>query len=471
MPSRYGVKHVRQFSLALLMCSFTACSLIPKQPASDSPLPLQYQDSSHSGQALTDWQTFTNDKRLHALLQLALDNNQDYALSALLLARTKAQYRIHRANRLPSFSLAAREEHRGNSQQDDVSRQAQLGVELNLFELDLFGRVASLQEAARREYRASESEWHAARLSLSAAVCSHYLILLADEEARLLLLQTLTAYEHSQQLVSQKVENGMATLLELHHAESELQNAKAELAKLVRQQHKNRQAMWQLLGVKHWPEALLPDGLVLSKDGPDLPVTAAGLPSELLTRRPDIVAAEQRLQAANATIGAARAAFFPRITLTGNSGRISNNLSSLLDNATRSWSLVPQLDLPIFDAGTRQASLQLARTDYEIAALNYHKTLRQAFSEVADALTAEESWQQQLQAGQARLKAADATHSLAELRYQHGSISYLELLESRRTATRAKQLLLEDKLAAWHNRIMLFKALGGGWKTPDTISH
>jgi multidrug efflux system outer membrane protein len=339
-----------------------------------------------------------------------------------------------------------------------VTTVYQVGLNLAAFELDFFGRVRSLNEAALSQYLATEEAQRAAQISLVAEVAKAYLAERAFAEQQELAQRTLNSRESGYKLAQQRFEVGASSALDLRQNEVLVQTARASLATLVRQRAQAQNALTLLTGR---PFAELPPARSLSEQNivAELP---AGLPSDLLVRRPDIRASEQQLMASNANIGAARAAFFPRISLTAGIGSTSTELGNLFEAGTRTWSFVPQLILPIFDAGRNRANLSLAEVRNNIAVANYEKTIQTAFREVSDALVARGAIDEQIDAQRRVLEAQADRLKLAELRYQNGVASSLDLLDAQRELFSAEQSLVQARLLRLTNAVDLYRSLGGG---------
>ena len=336
---------------------------------------------------------------------------------------------------------------------------------MTAYELDFFGRVASLKEQALAQYLATEEGRKTAQISLIATVANTYLSLLADDELLRITQQTLVTRQESFKLSKLRFDNGVTSELDLRLAESLLETARASLAQLVRQRALDLNALSLLVGRPLVGELALAGGRSLA-DAPVMQDVPAGLPSDLLIRRPDVRQAEQQLIAANANIGAARAAFFPRISLTSSIGSASSHLGDLFKAGSYGWTLAPQLLLPIFDAGRNQAGLGSANAGREIATAQYEKSIQIAFREVADALAGRATLGEQLRAQQAQVNAEAVRYKLAGLRYDNGIASYLDALDAQRSLFAAQQSLVQTRLAQLQSQVTLYKALGGGWKEP-----
>lgn len=445
----------------------TGCSLAPHYLRPDTPVAAAYP--TENGEAgdnaiATGWREFFPDRRLQALIASALADNRDLRIAALRIEEARAQYNIQSADLWPTLNASAsgsRSRTPGSlslSGVSTVNSSYQVGIGLTSFELDFFGRVRSLNEAALAQYLATEEAGQAARITLVAEVARAYLAERSFMEQLELARKTLESREAAYKLAKQRFDVGASSALDLRQSEILVQSARAALASLIRQQAQAANALTLLAGK---PLTDLPQAQSLSEQDivTDIP---AGLPSDLLVRRPDIRAAEQRLKAANAGIGAARAAFFPRISLTAATGTASNALSGLFEAGSRTWSFAPQLVLPIFDAGRNSANLTLAQVRNNIAVADYERTIQVAFREVADALAARAALEEQIDAQRAVQDAQAERLKLAELRYQNGIASSLEVLDAERELFSAQQALIQTRQLRLTNAVDLYRALGGG---------
>jgi NodT family efflux transporter outer membrane factor (OMF) lipoprotein len=338
----------------------------------------------------------------------------------------------------------------------------QAGLSVTAFELDLFGRVRNLSDAALAQYLATEEARKSAQISLISSVASVYLQLLADEELLAITQQTLGTRQESLRLTQLRFDNGVSSRFELQQARSLVETALATLAAQQRQRAQNLNHLTLLVGTPVPPGAAA-GATLATTELPDLP---AGLPSDLLANRPDIRAAEQQLIAANANIGAARANFFPRITLTGSVGSASSELSGLFKSGSFGWTFAPQAVLPIFDYGRNTAVLGSARAGRDIAVAQYERSIQTAFREVADALAGQSTFSEQLRAQRAVAEAEADRYNLADLRYKNGAASYLELLDAQRALFQAQQAAVQANLQRLQNQVTLYSVLGGGWTEP-----
>ena len=406
-----------------------------------------------------EWQRFFIDPRLKRLIELALLNNRDLRIAVLNIERVRAQYQVQRAEQFPALDFGATGLYQPNADGNGNNRFYTAGLNVTGYELDLFGRVRSLTDAALQQYFASEEARKAVHISLVAEVANAYLTLLADELQLAVTRQTLDTRLQTYQLLKARLDNGASSDYELAQAQSLVEGARAALSQLTRQQARNRNALELLLG-QPLPAAL-PPGLPLAGQGL-LAEVPAGLPSQLLERRPDVRQAEAQLRSANADIGAARAAFFPRITLTGSVGFASEDLGGLFSD--RSWQFAPRITLPIFDAGSNQANLDASRASRDIALAQYERSIQIAFREVADALAGLATLDAQLRAQQAQAQAEQERFRLADLRFQSGVSSFLDVLEAQRALFQSQQLVVVVQAAQQQNLVLLYKSLGGGWK-------
>lgn len=408
------------------------------------------------------WQRFFADARLRQLIELSLANNRDLRVAILNIEQARAQYRIARADRLPTVSAAVSGNRQTTGEDLPIQSVYQAGLTVSAFELDLFGRVRNLSQAALAQYLATEEARKAAQISLIASVANSYLSLLADDELLALTEQTLKTREESLKLTQLRFENGVSSKLDLQQSSSLVETARATLAQLRRLRAQDANMLTLLVG-QPIPENLPAGATLATTELPDLP---AGLPSDLLTVRPDIRQAEQQLIAANANIGAARANYFPRISLTGSAGSVSDELSGLFKSGTFGWSFAPQAVLPIFDYGRVRAGVESAQAGRDIAVAQYEQSIQTAFREVADALAGQATYSEQLRAQRAVALAEQDRFNLSDLRYRSGAASYLDLLDAQRSLFQAQQQAVEANLARLQNQVTLYRVLGGGWSDP-----
>lgn len=461
----------RSTTIALAAATLLAgCSFIPTYERPVAPVPAMYATTVGQASAAptVPWQDYFAEPRLQQLIEAALANNRDLRVAVLNIEQARATLQVRRADLYPGVGLAANASRAPATGTGDLTNSFNVGLAISAWEIDFFGRIASLKEQALAQYLATEEGRNAAQVSLVAAVANGWLNLLADEELLNLSRQTLASREESVRLTQLRLDAGVASELDFRQAQSLTQAAKATLAQQLRQRALDENALALLLG------QAVPDNVRASlagsrlADAPAMAPLPAGLPSELLTRRPDIRQAEQQLIGANANIGAARAAFFPRISLTTQAGTASGELSGLFKSGSWGFSIAPSLLLPIFDAGRNQANLDSAQASRGIAIAQYEKAIQTAFREVSDALAGQATLGEQAQAQQLQAEAESARLQLADLRYRNGVSSYLDLLDAQRSLFAAQQAVVQVRLAQLQNQVSLYKALGGG--ATDTVA-
>jgi multidrug efflux system outer membrane protein len=490
------------FHLLSASVMLAACSLIPNYERPASPVAISFPDGPayHAGagnhadtggpQAVAadalGWRDFFSDPALQRLIDIALRNNRDLRVAVFNIQAAQAQYRVQHSDLFPHIDLTGAgqfEQIPGNTavafsgtpaagtgstgassvastgSQAITFRNFSAGIGFTNYELDLFGRVRSLSHQAFEQYLGETETRRSAQISLVAEVASAYFAVLADRELLRLTEETLKSETASYDLAKLQLNGGTATALSARQAETAVDTARANLIQFTRQEAQDENALVLLLG-QSLPTDLPDQGLDEEGLVADLP---AGLPSDLLRRRPDIVAAEHNLLAANANIGAARAAFFPSISLTASGGVQSNRLSNLFTSGATTWSFAPQLTLPIFTAGEIQANLDLAKVQKNIQVAQYEKAIQTAFREVSDALAARGTYGNQLKAQQELVAATADSLQLSQMRFKAGVDSYLPVLDAERSLYAAQQALLGLKQAELTQQATLYKALGGGW--------
>jgi outer membrane protein, multidrug efflux system len=417
------------------------------------------------------WQSFFGDERLKTLIGTALANNRDLMLAVRRVDEARALYGIERADRWPALNgsvSASRSRDPAElsaSGRATVSNQYQVALGSSAWELDFWGRVRSLEVAALESFLASDEARRAAQVSLIAQVARIYLSESELDERIDLTERSLATRQEAERIARRRFEVGSAARVDAVQAAILVSQARAEWTALQRQREQNRHALELLVGTPLPAErrtlSRLENGFTLA--------FAAGLPSDLLIQRPDLREAERRLKAANANIGAARAAFFPRITLIGSLGVASRELDGLFKSGSTSWSLAPSLSVPLFDGGLNQAGLDLARARRELALAEYERSVQNAFREVADAL-AERHWlAEQVQAQRVTLEAQRERGRIAALRYGQGAATYLEVLDAQRDLFAAEQSLVQTRRAHLASSINLYAALGGGDAPADAV--
>ena len=412
----------------------------------------------------TKWQEYYIDERLQAVIELALANNRDLRMAALNIEKTQALYRIQRVALYPNVGvLFDGQAYRFPEKMTDDGRaktveQYSVNVGTLSWEIDLFGRLRSLKSAALEQYMATEQARSAAQISLVAAVANSYLALAADREYLRLAKATFDAQQATYELILRTRDVGIASDLDLRQAQSQVEVARVDIARYSGFVALDENSLNLLAGTPV-PPNLLPSELAPDRAVKDI---SSGLPSEVLLSRPDILATEHQLKAAYANIGAARAAFFPHITLTAGAGTLSPELSSLFQAGTGTWSFAPQIISPLFTGGSLRANLKAAQADRDIAVANYEKVIQSAFREVSDSLTLRIRLTEQQEAQQALVKALEETFFLSEARYKAGIDSYLSVLIAQRALYVAQQGLVNLRLAHLSNLVTLYKVLGGG---------
>ncbi|MGE8481706.1 MAG: efflux transporter outer membrane subunit [Pseudomonas sp.] len=462
---------ISAFSTLVIAMLLGGCSLAPTYERPVAPVADNWAgESMKQGSPINQlvWQTFIVDPDLRRLVVIALDNNRSLRQTLLDIEQARAQYRIQRADRVPGLNAnAAGNRQRlpadlANDGRAGVASNYQVGLSLPEYEMDLFGRVKSLSDSALQEYLATEEAARAAQIALIAEVSQAYLVHDGAQRRLDLTQQTLISREYSFVLISQRRSNGTATALDYQEALGLVEQSRAEQESNLRQKQQAFNALVLLLGTKDAaksiPERLQKEPMLVQDIAPDTTST-------LIERRPDILAAEHRLQARNADIGAARAAFFPRISLTGSFGTSSAQMSGLFDGGSRSWSFVPNLSLPLFDAGRNRAGLSLAEARKDSAVAAYEGTIQTAFREVADALAATDTLRREEAARRALANTSSETLKLAKARYEGGIDSHLRYLDAQRASFVNETAFIEVSTQRQIALVDLFRSLGGGWSS------
>jgi outer membrane protein, multidrug efflux system len=482
------------FATAALL---SACTLMPHYQRPQSPVPSQWPadapgttptppaaatpDANPAAVSADQigWRDFFTDPRLERLIEVALANNRNLRIAVLNVSASEAQFRVERGNLFPAISASGSEvaerlpggaavplgglgspvEPVGS--QGTTFRYFSAGIGFTNYELDLFGRERSLTTAAFEQYLAQSETRRSTQISLVAEVATDYFAVLADQALVKITQDTLQSESQSYELTRAMYEHDTTTLLSLRQAESAVDAARASLAQYQRQLAQDTHALALVLGQE------IPADLPHGKDLDDPALLAdipAGLPSALLTQRPDILSAEHALRSANANIGAARAAFFPSIQLTASGGTESGRLSGLFRPGAATWNFAPTISLPIFTGGQNRANLDLAHIEKNVAIAQYELAIQTGFREVSDALSARGTYVDQRRA-QGALVAADAeAYRLADMRFRTGVDSYLATLDAQRSLYAAQQDLVTVREAELANQVTLYKALGGGWE-------
>ncbi len=464
---------IKLFLLLIAVSLFTAgCTLAPEYTRPAAPVPAdwpkgaayQETDTATAGPEASElkWQEFFPDEKLQKAITTALKNNRDLRLAALNVDRARALYGIQRAELLPAVNAVGSMNRQRVPADLSTTGKAttfeQYGVNLGIssWEIDFFGRIRSLKDRALEEYLATDQARRGAQILLVSAVANAYLTLAADRESLKLASSTLESQEAAYQLIRKRHDVGLTSELDLRRAQSQVDVARGDVARYTQMAAQDENALSLLVG-SPMPGELLPTEL-----GSIIPPKeiSPGASSELLLQRPDVLAAEHRLKAANANIGAARAAFFPRIALTTAIGTASAELSGLFKSGADVWGFAPQIVLPIFDARMWSA-YDATKIEREIAVAQYEKAIQTAFREVADALAVQGTVNQQIAAQQSLVNAYAETHRLSNARYTKGIDNYLSVLDAQRSVYAAQQGLIMLHLARFVNRVTFYKVLGG----------
>ncbi|WP_414442960.1 efflux transporter outer membrane subunit [Burkholderia sp. 22PA0106] len=440
--------------------SFPSDGVYATQPGASDARSAQDQAAPDIG-----WRNFFADPRLQQLIELALKNNRDLRVSVLNIEAARAQYQITRAELLPTLggtgtgSIQRLPAGVSTTGAPLITRTYNVGLSAS-WELDLFGRIQSLKDQALAQYLSTAQARKAQEISLVSQVADQYLTLQSTDDLLKVTEDTLKNAQSSYNLTKLQFDNGTGSELDLRQAQTVVEQALANQQAQARARAQAVNALVLLVG-EPLPDDL-PAGLPLNNQNllTDIP---AGLPSDLLTRRPDIMEAEQTLRAANANIGAARAAFFPKISLTAAFGTASPTLGGLFKAGTAAWSFAPNIALPIFEGGSNIANLDLAHVQKRIEIANYEKAIQSAFSEVSNGLAARGTYDQQIAALARNEEAQQRRYDLSDLRYRNGVDSYLTVLTAQTDLYTAQTTLISARLARWTNLVDLYRALGGGW--------
>jgi len=465
---------IRNLTLTLLAAtSLTACTLAPATVRPTLPVAQTWPTAEPAGAATAAdlaWKEVFIDPRLAGTIELALKENRDLRVALLNIEQARAQYGIQRAALLPTISAGVS----GTRSRTPASasgfggaagtgaietEQYSATVGFSSYELDLFGRVRSLNQVALENWLAVRENSRTAQISLISEVAGNWLTLAADEDLLQLARDTLAARDDSLRLTQSRVDAGAASNLDLRQAQTLSEQARADVAAFVAQVNQDKNALRLVVGADIPADLLPAGGLVTAQILADLP---AGVVSDVLTRRPDVLAAEHLLAASNGNIGAARAAFFPRIALTASTGVASGELDGLFKSGSGAWSFSPSISIPIFAGGANKAGLQYAQAGQGIAVANYEKAVQTAFREVADALAVRDTVAERVGAQERLVAAASDSQRLARQRKDAGIDSNLTLLDAQRTLYNAQQGLITARLIRATNLVTLYKALGGG---------
>ncbi|XAH25960.1 efflux transporter outer membrane subunit [Xylophilus sp. GW821-FHT01B05] len=468
--------HIWPTAVALAVLAATGCTLEPHYDRPASPVASAYptgeayraqteaQASPQRVAADMGWRDFFDDPGLQRVVALALDNNRDLRVAVLNVAQTRAQYQIQRAGLVPSVNAVA-DASKSRTPQDLALMGHTKGSQYTVgaaasWELDLFGKTQSLTHQALAQYLATAEARRGAEISLVAQVASQYLAMRAYDEQLKVTRATLLAAQESARVVQLRYDAGTSTELDLREAQGTVEQQEANLTQQIRQRAQAENALVLLAGGPLPGDLPTPQAFDAQRFLMDIP---AGLPSDLLARRPDVMEAEQQLRAANANIGAARAAFFPSISLTGQLGTSSPTLGGLFKGGSVAWSFAPQLTVPIFDGARNAAKLDLAQLEKQAFIAQYEKAIQTAFREVADGLAARDTYDSQIRSLQRYTALQQRRLDLSQLRYRNGVDSYLSVLNAQNALYSAQQSLLTTQLARLTNLVDLYRYLGGGW--------
>ena len=457
------------------LCLAGCATMAPKYTRPAPPVPAAWPSGpayknvtvKSPGKPVADihWRQFFVDAHLRKVIALALENNRDLRVAVLAIEKSRAQYQIQRSDLFPKVDATADgtfqriAENFSSTGLPQNIHQYTVGLGVSSYELDLFGRVRSLKDQALEQFLSTEQARRSVQISLVSQVAVAYLTLAADRERLQLAKDTLSNHSSYYQLVRSRFEAGIASSLDLHQAQTSVDSARVDIARYTAQVAQDENALNLSVGAPVAADALphaLSETLTAVKELPP------GLPSDVLLLRPDILQAEHQLKGFNANIGAARAAFFPRITLVSSVGFGSDDLSSLFNHGGFIWKFAPNITLPIFDAGANKAGLEAAEADRDIAVAQYEKAIQTAFREVADALAQAGTIDAQVSAQQSLTDATAENYRLSQARYEKGIDSFLQVLDSQRTLYSAQQDLISVRLTRLTNLVTLYKTLGGG---------
>jgi multidrug efflux system outer membrane protein len=463
-----------------LMAGLAGCTMAPTYTQPQAPVPVnwptgpsyQAETGKPSQKTLAEvpWQEFYRDTKLQQLIALTLGNNRDLRVAAVSIERFQALYQVQRSALLPtvnangSGTFQRQPQDFSSTGQQANTHQYSVGLGVSSYELDLFGRVRSLKDQALEQYLATEQARRSIQISLISQTAAGYLTLAADRELLQTAQETLKAQQTTFQLIQRRFEVGASSELDLKQAQTQVDAAQVDVSRYTTLVAQDENGLNLVVG-STVPAELLPQ--TLSETLTAMKEISPGLPSGVLLQRPDVLQAEALLRGFNANIGAARANFFPRITLVGSIGSGSNELSGLFKSGSDTWTFAPQIVLPIFDAGARSAQLKVAEADRDIAVAQYEKAIQTAFREVADALAQQGTIDSQVAAQQSLTDATAKSYRLSQARYDKGIDSYLSVLDAQRSLYSARQKLIAIRLSRLTNLVTLFKVLGGGGEVPD----
>lgn len=465
----------RLLMLGTMLSLAGGCTMIPHYSRPQAPVPTTLPSGPAYAVATTNpavpaseilWQDFITDSALRRVVEMSLTNNRDLRTAALNVERAEALYGIQRAQLLPTVNGnagMARQRTPGDingTGHDRTASQYNVGASAS-WEIDFFGRIRSFSEAALQDYLATREARRSVQIALVSGVANAYLTLAADRESLHLAETTLETQQGTLDLVQHRYDRGIAADVDVQRARQQVETARGEIARYTQIVAQDINAL-NLLAGGIVPADLLPSELGAASPTQEI---AAGISSEVLLQRPDVLQAEHHLMAANANIGAARAAFFPRVTLTASGGTASSELSGLFGSGSGTWAFSPQIVMPIFDPRVWSAA-KLAKTDQKIALAQYEQAIQSSFRDVADVLAVNGTVGDQLSAQEALVRSVSESYRLSVIRYEGGVDSYLSVLDAQRSLYVAQQRLVTLQLSKLSNHVALYAALGGGWQTP-----
>lgn len=463
---------VRATMAALVAATLAGCaSMVPPYERPAAPVAAQFPNAgtamAGTPAAEIDWRHMFSDARLQRLIEIALANNRDLRVAALNVEQAQARWQIQHASLWPTVNAGIGVNRQAQANGNSVTTYS-AGFLVTAYELDFFGRLRALSDSAQAQAVSAEEGRRAVQIALIASVASVHLALLADDELLKLTHETLDTRVESLRLTQLRFDHGAATELDLRLAQSVVASARAVLAHVQRVRSFDENLLVLLVGAPL--PADLPAGAALLAEMPAFPPLPVGLPSTVLQRRPDILTAEQQLIAANFNIGAARAAYFPTVSITASAGSVAGEFSGLFKAGSWAWSAAPQVLLTLFDSGRNKATNRLAEANRDAALAQYDKAVQTAFREVSDALAGRDTLSEEARQLELTVQAEAGRTRLVDLRYRNGVASSLDVLDSQRSLFAVQQLALQARLAQAQNQVTLYKVLGGGWSEPASAA-
>ncbi|MGE4466020.1 efflux transporter outer membrane subunit [Sphaerochaeta sp.] len=458
----------KSIAICVIAVGLAGCAtMAPEYSRPESSVPVSFNNEKTDSGSVSiqemGWKDVFIDKKLQSTIELALNNNRDLRTAVLNIEKARATYRIQEADLFPgidaSVSNSAARSLNGSGNSTSVSRSTEASVGFSSWELDLFGKVKSLKNEALESYFATSETQRSTRISLIAEVASDWLSYGAYQQQLNLARKTLESREKTLSLTKAKKAQGLVSSLDLAQIQATVDSARVDVADYSVLLEQSLNALNLVAGASV-PKEFLPESVEGSSEVA-LAAIPADMPSEILLNRPDVLSAEHTLKAANANIGAARAAFFPSISLTASAGIASSSLTDLFSSGSEVWSFAPSVSVPVFNAGSLRASLDISEISKKIEIADYEKTIQTAFSEVADALSFRRHIAEQMDAQKSLVNSYEKSYTLSEARYRNGVDSYLDTLDSQRSLYSAQQTLVTLQLSEKNNRVELFKVLGG----------